>query len=885
MSNAELSEKKANQERKGKHKPIPKFMSMTWLRLHMKVIIIAVTLTFLISLFFIGYGTHVQNSNQEKREAAYKAEEAKEISNKFALPNKIKDKANTPVVFVSYNTNTASFTTSIDAKTLCRAIRSTEEYSRLSQLPEGLKKYYIDSIKESVIDSLIKFNLVDLYAKANNLVTAENLNNIVDNQIKQYSQNPSSDFNYNLAKNGLTLQDFKQEQMKRVALQSVYQQAIVPVATSTATEDYLKSYYESHKDYFKKDNKISFDHLLITPSELIDSVKVDDNQINSYYESNKNTFVSTERALVYHIFIKTDANYVNSIAYSESDIQKTYNETKNTRFVEPEQVRARHILIKPRGEGDQDQQFEEAKKVIQAIYEKAKNGEDFAKLATENSEDEGSAKNGGDLDFFGRNMMVKEFEDAAFSTAIGSITEPIKTKFGYHIIKVEAKNPEKVKSYEEVKEILIKEAKEKLADTTASDLLEKLRNELYGSDLNKFIAAAEKNSKGNSAKNKGKLPTFFKGEITDDYTAEDKAILIDEISDGYNFIVPEIEEEIFNKLKPGEISEVIKSNNGYHLFRLEGFANPIPLKLTETLKNKIKDILLNQEAEKEAEKVAKDLFANHNSASISEMATAYGKEDGEKKHSYTEISFSENPGANYNLFEGMGKFSDNGRFYLPEFHQSLLDAVKGNKLNTYLTPFKTQFGWNIVKVTNYETNLYDPFENCRDTIRRIVTLEPTDAEINKYYEENKSQYDTPAKRTIRQIICDKNSAEKVYDELTHGAGFSMLARTYSSDSSASNGGLMYAAPKGTYSANLDEAIWNLKVGEYTKPIETPYGWVVAMVESETPEVKGTLNGSVIASIKKSFSERNRQEAWSYFIKGLMDKAYIVRNQELINEIE
>ena len=885
MSNPELSEIKTNdaysKKAKVKNKPIPKFMSMTWLRIHMKAIILAVVITFVISLFFIGYGTRIENQEREKQDSSIRAETVNRANTKFALPAKLADKGNVPAVIVSYNANNSSFTATIDTKTINRVLKGTEEYSKLSNMPEGIKKFYSTSLKESVIDNLIKINLIDLYAKANNMVSLNTLNSTIDNSINDEIRANSREFEYKLITNGLTAEDYKQEKMKQMVLRTVYTNTVNSVNPASATEDYLKAYYESHKNYFKKDNEISFDYLLISPSALVDSVNITDEQINAYYEANKATLLSSERAEVYHIFINTkDANYINSMIVSETDLQNEYNKNVS-RFTEPEQVKASHILIKPRGEGDEEQKFEEAKKVIQALYEKAKNGEDFAKLATENSEDPGSAKNGGDLGFFGRNAMVKEFENAAFSAEVGSVTEPVRTSYGYHIIKVEAKNPEKVKPFSEVKDLLMQEAKEKEAASKAEFTINSLYQKLFASNIQNFAEIAATMSKKPS---KGKLPLFFKGEITDDYSAEDKALLKDEICDGYDYIVPEIEAEVF-KLKEGDTSEVIKTQNGYHLFKLVKFEKPTELKLTESLKAKITGILSNKTSEEEAAKIADKLVKENASASIEDMVKAYGKEEGEKKHSYKDIAFSESPGSSANLYEGMGLFSDNGHLYLPEFHKALLSAIKANNLNTYLPPFKTQFGWNIVKITEYKKDLYEPFENVRDSIRRIVTFEPSDNEINKFFDENKSMFDTKATRTIRQIICDKATAEKVYSELTKGAGFSMLARTYSTDSTAAFGGLMSPTTKGQYTTVLDNEIWKLKVGEYTKPIETPYGWVVAMLESETPEIKSELNDSIKKRIKSNFVNTYQQEAWGYFIKGLMNQAYIVRNQEIIDLIE
>ena len=128
MSNPELSEIKTNDaySKKAKNRPVPKFMSMTWLRVHMKKIIIAVIATFVISLFFIGYGTHIENNEREKRESTFKSDTIEKANSKFALPEKLKDKANFPALLVSYNNNNASFTSAIDVKTINRVLKRTK---------------------------------------------------------------------------------------------------------------------------------------------------------------------------------------------------------------------------------------------------------------------------------------------------------------------------------------------------------------------------------------------------------------------------------------------------------------------------------------------------------------------------------------------------------------------------------------------------------------------------------------------------------------------------------------------------------------------------------------------------------------------------------------
>jgi len=116
--------------------------------------------------------------------------------------------------------------------------------------------------------------------------------------------------------------------------------------------------------------------------------------------------------------------FVAEVTISDEDAEKYYLANQE-KFVAPKQVKASHILFKPEAE-------EEAVKVRQLILD----GADFVEMAKEYSECP-SKQNGGDLGFFGKGMMVPEFETAAFAAEVGAITELVKTQFGYHIIKVE----------------------------------------------------------------------------------------------------------------------------------------------------------------------------------------------------------------------------------------------------------------------------------------------------------------------------------------------------------------------------------------------------------------------------------------------------------------
>src|SRR5204863_4078280 len=112
-----------------------------------------------------------------------------------------------------------------------------------------------------------------------------------------------------------------------------------------------------------------------------------------------------------------------------ADVERAYNDNLE-QYSTPEQVRASHILLKTEGKDDAA-----VKTKAEDILKQARAGADFGELAKKYSEDEGSAKNGGDLDYFGHGKMVAEVDDAAFTMQPGQISDLVKSQFGYHIIK------------------------------------------------------------------------------------------------------------------------------------------------------------------------------------------------------------------------------------------------------------------------------------------------------------------------------------------------------------------------------------------------------------------------------------------------------------------
>lgn len=150
---------------------------------------------------------------------------------------------------------------------------------------------------------------------------------------------------------------------------------------------------------------------------------------------------------------------------SDEEIQNYYEENK-ANYIQPEQIKARHILVATEEEGNN-------------ILKEIKAGADFAQLAAEKSIDPSAKENQGDLGYFAEDaQFVQEFKDAAFKLKVGEMTsKPVKTEFGYHIIRIEDKKSAGQQSFEEVKGSIGEELKSNKESTQFQQYLEDLRNQ------------------------------------------------------------------------------------------------------------------------------------------------------------------------------------------------------------------------------------------------------------------------------------------------------------------------------------------------------------------------------------------------------------------------
>jgi peptidyl-prolyl cis-trans isomerase D len=247
-----------------------------------------------------------------------------------------------------------------------------------------------------------------------------------------------------------------------------------------------------------------------------------------------------------------------------ADVERSYNNAIE-QYTTPEQVRASHILLKTEGKDDAV-----VKATAEDLLKQARGGADFAELAKKNSDDADNAKNGGDLDYFGRGRMVPEFDQVVFAMQPGQISDLVKTQFGYHIIKLIDKKTATTRTLAEVRQQITDQLAYERAQAQAADLSQTLAKQISKpADLDKVAKA-----QGLTVQESG----FF---------ARDEPVL------GLG-PAPEAANKAF-EMKPGDVTGALRASKGFMFETLVSTQAPYVPKVEE-VKERVRDEVVKQKA-------------------------------------------------------------------------------------------------------------------------------------------------------------------------------------------------------------------------------------------------------------------------------------------------
>jgi peptidyl-prolyl cis-trans isomerase D len=217
---------------------------------------------------------------------------------------------------------------------------------------------------------------------------------------------------------------------------------------------------------------------LVVPAEQFKAAaSVDDAAVQAYYKNHLAQFMTAEVAHLQYAELRLETLAAQQ-SVSDADLHAAYEKDKS-RLEVPEKRRARHILITGKTDAA-------ALAQAQQVLAQAKAGKDFGELARQYSQDPGSAHNGGDLGWADRKSFVAPFADALFNMKVGEIAGPVKTQFGYHIIRLDEIQPGKAKSFEEARAELEAQLRRDRATDRFGEIQEQLQSKLGepGADLN-----------------------------------------------------------------------------------------------------------------------------------------------------------------------------------------------------------------------------------------------------------------------------------------------------------------------------------------------------------------------------------------------------------------
>jgi peptidyl-prolyl cis-trans isomerase D len=244
----------------------------------------------------------------------------------------------------------------------------------------------------------------------------------------------------------MSVQQFEREVKSEIAQRKLL--ALINGVVSVSDKDVAEQVQ-------KQGVKVKFEYAVLTLDDVKKQIKPTDAELKAFYEQNKQQYVNSipEKRKARYILMDT-AKLADKVSVSQAQLQQYYNQHQDE-YRLPETVTVRHILIKtptPDADGKVDQKgVDAARAKADDIEKQLKSGANFGDLAKKYSEDPGSAQDGGQLPPITRGRTVPEFEQAAFNTPVGQTTAVIRTSYGFHIIRVEAKQQARLKPLDEVK--------------------------------------------------------------------------------------------------------------------------------------------------------------------------------------------------------------------------------------------------------------------------------------------------------------------------------------------------------------------------------------------------------------------------------------------------
>ncbi len=352
------------------------------------------------------------------------------------------------------------------------AVRNQLDQFR-SQFGKDIDASIMDNpeMRKSVLDQLIDQRLLVKAVKSSNLtVSDQSLRDWISNEPSFQDNGVFSPVRYEsmLRGRGSSAKSFEALLRSDLARQQFVESvALTGITSSASVQQYFLAVDQSREVAIVN----------ISPEPFQAKVKITSEQAKAFYDSKPLEFTIPEQVRAEYVEFSIDT-LAPTIQVPADDIKKAY-ESSSARYIQKEERKASHILISVAKDAKDADKAAAKAKADTLFAQVTKSPKDFAELAKKNSQDPGSAANGGDLGFFGKGMMVKPFDEAAFAAKKDEIIGPVLSDFGYHIIRVTEIRAEKSKSLAEVTPEIEGELKKQMAQKKFAELAEKFTNAAY----------------------------------------------------------------------------------------------------------------------------------------------------------------------------------------------------------------------------------------------------------------------------------------------------------------------------------------------------------------------------------------------------------------------
>lgn len=472
--------------------------------------------------------------------------------------------------------------------------RALEQRRRqvLSQMGEAADPSLIDEnlLRQSVLESLINEQILVNAVNERDLVVPDILVDQYIRSMQAFQQNgrfSQEVYAATLRSAGMLPLEFRQAVTRELLLQQLRGSVSLSAFLTQEELDQLIRLDRQTRD---------FAYLTIPYERFESGISIADAEVEAYFQERSDQFRLPERVSVNYLVLDK-SSIADSIQVTDEELRARY-EQEMAQAENQEERHAAHILI----EVNEDRSEQDALAKARELREQLQAGADFAALAKEHSDDLGSAQEGGDLGYVTPGILVPEFDAVLFEMKQGTVSEPVRTEYGYHLIQLQDVRQKDLPSFEEMRDQIAATLRQEKAEQAFADQVSRLADLSY--------AAADL---GEPAEALG-------------LKVEESPLFSRQGGDGL-FANPRLVQAAFSEdVLAGHNSDVIETQGKAVVLRLNKHLEPEPQPL-EAVKEQIVEILKEQKARERAEQFSEQLIAEFKAgASLETIAEKAGVE-------------------------------------------------------------------------------------------------------------------------------------------------------------------------------------------------------------------------------------------------------------------